>query len=190
MSKPTKQEALNAVALLLEYIGVDTNSEHFCNTPTRVVNSYDEIYGGYKSSLAEIFDAKTYSNAEFKDMILMKNISFHSVCAHHMLPISGHVSIAYIPGNKIIGISKLARLVNVFAKRLQIQEAMTVQIASSLQESIDPLGVAIKINASHYCMMMRGVEQNNNLSLDTYHFTGIFKEDKERRNDFLNNLKG
>ena len=187
MSTPTKQEAMDAIDLLLRYIGTDTHNEHFRDTAKRVISSYSQIYGGYNIDIADIFDLKSYNSADFQDVILMKNIKFHSTCAHHMLPISGTASISYIPNTKIIGISKLVRVVDMFAKRLQVQETLTAQIANAIQENLEPLGVAVKISASHYCMVMRGVNQQSAL-LDTYHFTGIFNQDRQYRNDFINSI--
>ena len=128
---------------------------------------------------------KFYDKSNFQDFILLKDIKFSSFCEHHMLPFIGTVDIAYIPDNGIIGISKLARVVHVFARRLQIQEKMTVQIAESIQDNLKPLGVAVKISALHSCMSMRGVMLDSNI-MSTMHYTGIFIEQQKYRHEFLN----
>ena len=189
-NKPSKEAAILAVNTLLKYIGADTESEHLHETAKRVVESYEEIYGGYNMDASKIVNPeKVFSQGKFQDIILLKKISFNSVCAHHMLPITGFASVAYIPDTKIVGISKIARVVEIFARRLQIQENMTAEIGETIQSLLKPLGTAVKISAAHYCMVMRGVCQDNTL-MDTYHFTGVFNEDKEHRNNFINSLHG
>ncbi|AAY61450.1 GTP cyclohydrolase I [Rickettsia felis str. Pedreira] len=185
MSKPTREEAKEAVRTLLKFIGEDPTREGLLKTPDRVVNSYTEIFSGYGKDVAEILNTKFYDTCNFQDFILLKDIKFTSFCEHHMLPFIGTVDIAYIPDNCIVGISKLARIVNAFSKRLQIQEKMTVQIAESVQENLKPLGVAVKISALHSCMSMRGVMQDNSV-MNTMHYTGIFAEQQKYRYDFLN----
>ena len=182
--KPSKEEAKEAIRTLLRFIGEDPNREGLLKTPDRVVNSYLEMFSGYEKNVAEILNTKFYA-CNFQDFILLQDIHFYSLCEHHVLPISGKVDIAYIPDNCIIGISKLARIVNVFARRLQIQEKMTVQIAESLQQYLKPLGVAVKVSAVHSCMSMRGVMQDNSV-MSTMHYTGIFTEQQKYRYEFLN----
>lgn len=186
--KPSKEEAKEAVRTLLKFIGENPSREGLLKTPERVINSYTEIFSGYEKDIAEILNTKFYDTCNFQDFILLKDIKFTSFCEHHMLPFIGTVDIAYIPDNCILGISKLARIVNVFAKRLQIQEKMTVQIAESLQDHLKPLGAAVKISALHSCMTMRGVMQdgNNNITMSTMHYTGIFAEQQKYRHEFLN----
>lgn len=193
VKKPSKEEAKEAVRTLLKFIGEDPNREGLLKTPDRVINSYMEIFSGYEKNVAEILDTKFYDTCNFQDFILLKDIKFTSFCEHHMLPFIGTVDIAYIPDNCIVGISKLARIVNAFAKRLQIQEKMTVQIAESVQENLKPLGVAVKISALHSCMTMRGVKQDSmmqdsdiNITMNTMHYTGIFAEQQKYRHEFLN----
>ena len=185
MSKPTREEAKEAVRTLLKFIGEDPNREGLLKTPERVINSYEEIFSGYEKDIAEILSTKFYDTCNFQDFISLEGIKFTSFCEHHMLPFNGTVHIAYIPDNCIIGISKLARIVNIFARRLQIQEKMTVQIAESVQENLKPLGVAVKISALHSCMSMRGVMQDNSV-MNTMHYTGIFAEQQKYRHEFLN----
>jgi GTP cyclohydrolase I len=183
-SKPSREEAKEAVRVLLRFIGDDPNREGLLQTPDRVVDSYGEMFCGYSQDIATVLDAKFYDTGSFKDFVLLRSIRFTSFCEHHLLPIIGYVDIAYIPNDCVIGISKLARLVNVFAKRLQIQEKMTVQIAENLQRHINPLGVAVKISASHRCMTIRGVLQEGSM-MDTMHYTGVFAESSYRQ-EFLN----
>lgn len=185
LKKPSKEEAKEAIRTLLKFIGEDPNREGLLKTPDRVVNSYAELFSGYDKDIGEILNTKFYDTCNFQDFILLKDIKFTSFCEHHMLPFIGTVDIAYIPDNCIVGISKLARIVNAFAKRLQIQEKMTVQIAESVQENLKPLGVAVKISALHSCMSMRGVMQENSV-MNTMHYTGIFAEQQKYRHEFLN----
>ncbi|ABE04884.1 MULTISPECIES: GTP cyclohydrolase I FolE [Rickettsia] len=185
IKKPTKEEAKEAVRTLLRFIGEDPNREGLFKTPDRVIKSYEEIFSGYGKNIEEILETKFSDTGNFQDFISLEGIKFTSFCEHHMLPFSGTVHIAYIPDNCIVGISKLARIVNAFAKRLQIQEKMTVQIAESVQENLKPLGVAVKISALHSCMSMRGVMQDNSI-MNTMHYTGIFAEQQKYRHEFLN----
>lgn len=184
MSKPSREEAKLAIRTLLSFIGDDPDREGLIATPDRMIDSYHEMFCGYNQDVRDILDTKFYDTYNFKDLILLRSIRFTSFCEHHLLPISGYVDIAYIPNDCVVGISKLARLVDVFAKRLQIQEKMTAQIAESLQSYINPLGVAVKISASHGCMTIRGVLQESSV-MDTMHYTGIFTEQVHRQ-DFIN----
>jgi GTP cyclohydrolase I len=185
MSKPSKEDALKAICTILSYIGADTTSTHLQNTAQRVVASYAEIYGGYTQDIAKILlPEKFYDKAQFNQPVLLKQIEFSSMCAHHMLPIIGQVHISYLPKNKIVGISKLARIVDVFAARLQVQENMTAEIAITLQQHLDPLGVAVKICATHHCMMLRGVKKQQAL-METCYFTGTFAQDQQLQRQFL-----
>ena len=189
MSQVSKEQAINAIKTLLSYIGLNQEDEHLNGTAKRVINSFDELYGGYKKTAHDVIGEKFYTPpAGSQDTILLKNIDFSSTCAHHMLPIIGNASIAYIPNEKIVGISKIVKIIQVFARRLQIQENMTAEIAHALQENLQPQGVAIKISATHHCMVSRGVQQRQTL-MDTYFFTGIFKEDRQLKNEFINSLR-
>lgn len=181
----SKDDALRAVSTLLEYIGVDTENEHFKDTPRRVVNSFEEIYGGYKLLASEVLKSKVYKKNIYNQPILLKDIEFTSTCAHHMLPIVGTISVSYIPGESIVGISKIARVIDIFAKRLQIQENMTIEIAEHITSGLKTKGVAVKISAEHYCMISRGVKRKGSI-LDTYHFTGLFADDPSIQANFIN----
>ena len=183
MSKPTQKQAEDAVRTLLNYFGEDVTREGLFDTPSRVIKAYDEVLAGYHFSVEDILNKRFYDIAEYDDVVMLKDIKFTSLCEHHMLPFSGSVDIAYIPDGVIIGISKLARLIDVFAKRLQIQERMTASIANSLQEHLKPKGVAIRVSANHSCMSMRGVSKRGSI-MDTTHFTGVYNNDSVKRREF------
>jgi GTP cyclohydrolase I len=185
MTKPSKQDAENAVRTILRYIGENPEREGLKRTPERVVKSYDELFAGYKEDMSRVLSSKLFDAERFEDFVFLKNIKFQSICEHHLLPIIGTVDIAYIPKDKIIGISKLARVVSIFARRLQVQEKMTVQIAEALQEYLSPLGVATKVAGSHYCMNMRGVMQDSSI-METMHYTGVFVDNDKYKQEFLN----
>ena len=186
MQTPDRKAAEAAVKVLLQYLGENPKREGLKDTPSRVIKSYDELFLGYKEEPAEILNKKFHDISNYNDIVLMRDINFTSFCEHHMLPFKGKVDIAYIPNGSVIGISKLARLVNVYARRLQIQEKMTVEVAESLQKYLVPKGVAIRISAEHSCMVKRGVKKEAPV-LETLHFTGDFKEESKRL-EFCNML--
>ncbi|PCJ29336.1 MAG: GTP cyclohydrolase I FolE [Rickettsiales bacterium] len=189
MTKPTKDQAEQAVKLLLEYIGEDVNREGLKETPARVVRSYAELFAGYALPIEDVL-SKTFTDvSEYNDVVLLKKIKFTSLCEHHMLPFYGTVDIAYIPGGEVLGISKLARLVDMFSKRLQIQERMTFEIANSLHSHLNPGGVAVRVSAVHSCMSARGVAKNGAV-MDTTYFTGEYHEHAEKRKEFLDSIRG
>jgi GTP cyclohydrolase IA len=183
--KPTKEDAKKAVRTLLEYIGEDPNREGLLKTPDRVIASYEESFAGYEQNIEDILKTRFSQGCDFRDLVLLQDIEFTSYCEHHLLPIPGSVDIAYIPNKSIVGISKLARLVDAFAKRLQVQEKMTMQIAESLQENLSPLGVAVRVNASHSCMTIRGVMKKDSI-MQTVHYTGAFATESKYRLEFFN----
>lgn len=184
MNKPTKEQAMEAVKTLLQYIGENPEREGLASTPKRVIKSYEELFAGYTKNPEEILSTRFLETANFQDLVLLRSISFNSMCEHHMLPITGKVDIAYVPDNSVVGISKLARIVDVFARRLQIQEKMTAEIAETIQSQLKPLGVAVKISALHHCMSMRGVNKENSI-METMHYTGVFTKNENYRMDFL-----
>ena len=155
-------------------------------TSARVAKAYDEFFDGYSKEKSEIIGSQF--DSEMDDLIILKNISFESHCEHHMVPIIGRASIGYIPNKKIVGISKLARIVDYFAHRLQLQERLTMEIAEMLQEWINPLGVAVYIEAEHFCISHRGVKKKD-ASMITRYFTGQLKSDFAKRNEFLMSIK-
>ena len=188
VSKPTKKEAEEAVRTLLSYIGEDTDREGMQDTPARVIKSYEELFSGYKVKINEILNKEFYDISNFNDMVLLKGTSFSSLCEHHMLPFTGFVDIAYLPNSFVVGISKLARLIDAYARRLQIQEKMTAEIAESLDQYLKPRGVAVRISASHSCMKARGALKDGSI-LESTCFTGLFKDKPEYRQEFWQMVK-
>ena len=177
-----KFEAL--IRKILVEIGEDPNREGLLNTPKRVAEAYKFLTAGYQKNIEEVLNNAIF-NEKYDEMVLVKNIDFYSMCEHHMLPFYGKVHVAYIPNGKIVGLSKIPRIVEVFARRLQVQERMTQQIADTLEKYLQPVGVAVVSEAYHMCMMMRGVEkQNSSATASAMH--GVFKDDAKTRNEFIN----
>ena len=166
---------------ILFKIGDDPRREGLLETPTRVVKSWKELYSGYDQDPSDVF--KTFENEGFDNMVICKDIEFYSMCEHHMLPFIGKAHVAYIPNNKIIGLSKLARLTNVFSRRLQNQERLTDQIAKTLVEKLDAKGAGVVMEGKHFCMMSRGVQKQNS-SMITSSLYGVFREQSVRQ-EFL-----
>ena len=181
---PSREEAMNAVKTLIAWAGDNPNREGLIETPKRVVDAYKEFFEGYTQNPDEIL-SKTFEQVEgYDEMVLIKNIRLESHCEHHIVPILGIAHVAYMPNKRVVGISKLARLVDVFAKRLQIQEALTSQISETIQRVLDPLGVAVIIDASHQCMTTRGVHKPESSTV-TKRMLGIFKDNAEIRSEFM-----
>ena len=174
----------NLVKDLLNEIGEDPKREGLLETPRRVAEAYQFLSSGYKMDIDEVMN-KAVFNEKYDEMVLVKNIDFYSLCEHHMLPFYGKVHVAYIPDGKIIGLSKIPRLVEVFSRRLQVQERMTQEIADTLENYLQPKGVAVVAEAFHMCMMMRGVQKQNS-SATTSAVHGVFKEDARTRSEFIN----
>jgi len=174
-------EVKNIISSLLQYIGENTEREGLRETPERVLKSLKELFGGYKVNTADIF--KTFTEGNCQEMVVLKNIEFVSFCEHHLLPFYGEISIGYIPNGKIIGISKLARLVEIFSKRLQIQENLTKQIADEINNKLEPLGVMVVCKAKHLCMIARGIKKQNAVMI-TSAIRGRFN-DNNVREEFL-----
>ncbi len=186
--KPSREEAEEAVRTLIKWAGDNPKREGLLETPKRVVKAFEEFFIGYKESATEYL-SKTFEDVNgYEDIVMLKDITFNSHCEHHMVPIIGKVHLAYLPIKKVVGISKLARTVDIFAKRLQTQETMTQQIASSIYETLKPKGVAVYIEAFHQCMTTRGVSKPN-VSTITNSFLGDFKSDKLLQNRFLEYIK-
>ena len=183
----SKEDAEKAVETLIRWAGDDPSREGLRETPKRVVKAFNEFFSGYNES-PDDYLSKTFEDVQgYEDIVMLKDISFHSHCEHHMVPIIGKVHLAYIPTKKVVGISKLARVVDIFAKRLQTQETMTQQIANCIEKSLKPKGVAVYIEALHQCMTTRGVLKPN-VSTITSCFLGEFKSDKsigQRFTDFI-----
>ena len=182
--RPSRDEAEQAVRTLIRWAGDDPAREGLLETPSRVVRAYEEFFAGYGQDPVDIL-AKTFSEVDgYDEMIVMNDIRFESHCEHHMVPIIGKAHIGYLPAHRVVGISKLARLVEVYARRLQIQEKMTVQIADTLQKVLQPKGVAVVIEAAHQCMTTRGVHKPG-VALVTSRMVGAFRDDAATRREFL-----
>ena len=183
-SQITDSEAELAVRTLIEWIGENPDREGLKGTPKRVVKAFKEYFQGYSQN-SNAFLSKTFGDVSgYDDMIVEKNISIQSHCEHHMAPIMGVAHLAYIPKKRIVGLRKLARVVEVFSKRLQTQERLTMQIADSLSEALDAKGVAVTIDASHQCMTMRGIKKEKATTVTNY-YKGLFKEDLSYQNRYL-----
>ncbi|MEM9838458.1 MAG: GTP cyclohydrolase I FolE [Pseudomonadota bacterium] len=182
--KPSREEAESAVRTLLRWIGDDPNREGLVDTPKRVVKAYEEWFSGYQADPDDIL-ARVFEEVEgYDDIVLLKDIRLESTCEHHLAPILGKAHIAYLPKNRVVGISKLARLLDVYGKRLQVQEKLTAQVAETLDRVLEPRGVAVMIEAEHQCMSTRGVHKND-VGTITTRFTGAFKDDPKLEERFL-----
>ena len=182
--RPSRAEAESAIRTLLRWAGDDPDREGLLDTPARVARAYEEFFAGYSKDPVEILST-IFSEVEgYDEMVVLTDIRFESHCEHHMAPIIGKAHVAYLPDRRVVGISKLARLVDIFAKRLQIQEKMTVQIADTLQQVLLPKGVAVMIEASHGCMTTRGVHKPG-ASLVTSRMLGAFRDDLSTRSEFM-----
>ena len=183
-NRPDREAAENAVRTLIRWAGDDPAREGLLDTPARVVRAYEEFFAGYLDDPVQIL-SRTFSEVEgYDEMIVMNDIRFESHCEHHMVPIIGKAHIAYLPDRRVVGISKLARLVDIYARRLQIQEKMTVQIADTLNDVLQPKGVAVVIEAAHQCMTTRGVHKPG-ATLVTSRMLGAFRSDSATRREFL-----
>jgi GTP cyclohydrolase I len=183
-----RSDAEAAVTTLLRYIGEDPDREGLRRTPLRVAKAYEFLCSGYSQDPKQAINGALFSEEDYQEMILCKDLDFYSLCEHHMLPFMGQAHVAYLPNRKIVGLSKLARMVEIYARRLQVQERMTTQIAQTLMEEIDPLGVAVVLEAEHMCMRMRGVEKQNSY-VTTSAMLGVFRTNIETRHEFMNLLR-
>ena len=182
--KISDKEAEEAFKTILSWMGEDPNREGLLETPKRVVKAFKEYFKGYKEDPIQVLD-KTFGDVDgYDDMVIQKNISVQSHCEHHMAPIIGKAHVAYIPRDRVVGLSKLARVVEVFSKRLQTQERLTMQIANTLMESLDAKGVAVTIDSTHQCMTMRGIKKEQATTVTNY-YLGQFKEDLSYQNRYL-----
>jgi GTP cyclohydrolase I len=186
--RPSQEEAEAAVRVLIAYAGDDPNREGLLDTPKRVVGAYDELYRGYRESPAEVLDRTFSEIGSYEDFVLVRDIGFNSACEHHMMPFTGVAHVAYMPVDKVVGLSKLARLVDVYACRLQTQEHMNSQIATAIEEILKPRGVAVMIEAEHTCMSLRGVEKPGALTVTTQ-FRGAFREDPNEQLRFISMVR-
>lgn len=188
LCRPSQSEAEAAVRTLLLWAGDDPTREGLLDTPKRVAKAYKELYGGYSQDPSDELGRTFEEVAGYDDMVVVQDIPFHSHCEHHMVPIIGKAHVAYLPDGKVLGLSKIARVVDIFAHRLQTQESMTAQVAHAIQEALEPRGVAVVIQAEHMCMAMRGIrKQGSTTSTSTY--TGAFKDSPEEQMRFLSMIK-
>ena len=182
--KPTKAEAEDAVRTLIEWSGENPDRDGLLGTPDRVVRAYEEFFAGYNEDPQSLL-AKTFENISgYDELIVLRDIRLESHCEHHIVPIIGKAHIGYLPNERVVGISKLIRLVDIFAKRMQIQEALTSQIADTIQETLKPKGVGVVIEAAHQCMTTRGVYKSD-VSMVTMRTHGSFRNDTQTRRDFM-----
>jgi GTP cyclohydrolase IA len=183
-NKPTRAQAEDAVRTLIAWAGDAPEREGLLDTPERVVKAYEEFFAGYAEDPKKVL-SKTFEEVEdYDEMVLLKNMRFESHCEHHMVPIIGVAHIAYIPERRVVGISKLARLLDIYAKRLQTQETMTAQIADAINDTLQPKGVAVVIDAAHQCMTTRGVHKSGTTTI-TSRLHGLFKSDARTRQEFM-----
>jgi GTP cyclohydrolase IA len=179
----SSQNVEHSIRTILIYLGQDPDREGLRDTPRRVVKSWIKLYGGYTQNAEDILKTSFKEYGDYDEMIVLKDIDYFSTCEHHMLPFSGKAHIAYIPNKKVVGISKLARLVEMYARRLQIQERMTADIACDIERILEPRGVAVLMEGQHYCIKSRGIEKINSVMV-TSKLTGVFKE-PAARSEFL-----
>ena len=187
--RPTREQAEEAVRTLIAYAGDDPAREGVLETPKRVIGAFDEIYRGYGECPAEVLDRTFGETDKYDEFVLVRDITFNSNCEHHMMPFFGKAHIAYMPVDRVVGLSKLGRLVDVYARRLQTQERMTSQIATAIDEILKPRGVAVMLEAEHMCMSVRGVEKPG-ASTVTTQFTGLFHDSGEQQVRFITLLRG
>ena len=185
ISKPSREEAMDAVKTMIAWAGDDPSREGLLETPKRVIKAYEEFFAGYEMDPDEILNKTFEEVAGYDEMIIIKDIRLESHCEHHMVPILGKAHLAYIPNNRVVGISKLARVVDVYGKRLQTQETMTAQIAESINRVLKPKGVAVVVDAGHQCMTTRGIHKTNATTI-TSQMLGVFRSDYRTRSEFMN----
>lgn len=181
-----KDDIKDVIVRTLQYIGENPKREGLLETPSRVVKSWDELYSGYKQNPKDIL--KVFTDGACDEMVMLRNVEFYSMCEHHILPFFGKISIGYIPQGKVFGISKLARLVNIFSRRLQIQERMTTQIADAIVEELEPKGVMVVCRAVHLCMISRGIKKQSS-EMITSAIRGVYQNDTGARQEFLSLIK-
>jgi GTP cyclohydrolase I len=187
--RPSREEAESAVKTLLAYLGDNPDREGLRETPKRVISAFEELYAGYNESPAEVLDRTFSEIGTYDDLVLVRDIPFHSHCEHHMMPFYGKAHVAYLPVERVVGLSKLARLLDVFARRLQTQEHLTSQVVTAIDEILKPRGVAVMVEAEHTCMSLRGVEKPGAQTITTQ-FTGLFRDDPAEQVRFITLVRG
>ncbi|KQV42532.1 MULTISPECIES: GTP cyclohydrolase I FolE [unclassified Rhizobium] len=188
-NRPTQKEAEEAVRVLLRWAGDDPAREGLLDTPARVAKAYKELFSGYEQAAEDVLGRTFDEVGGYDDIVLVKDIPFFSHCEHHMVPIIGKAHVAYLPNGRVLGLSKIARVVEIYGRRLQTQETMTAQIAKAIDDTLQPRGVAVMIEAEHMCMAMRGVQKQGSTTLTTT-FTGAFKSEPAEQARFMTMLRG
>ena len=183
-ARPSRAEAEAAVKVLLAYSGDDPNREGLLDTPKRVVSAYDELFGGYHASPVDVLDRTFSEIGSYDDLVLVRDIPFYSHCEHHIMPFVGRAHVAYLPVERVVGLSKIARLIDVYARRLQTQEHLNSQIITAIDEVLKPRGVAVMLEAEHTCMSLRGAEKPG-VKTVTSQFTGLFRDDPAEQARFI-----
>ena len=189
VERPTQAEVEAAVRTLIRWTGDNPDREGLVDTPRRVAKAYREMFNGYDLSHEEELGRTFEEVAGYDDLVIVRDIQFHSHCEHHMVPIIGRAHVGYLPDGKVVGLSKIARVVDIFAHRLQTQEALTAQIAGAIQEALNPRGVAVMVEAEHMCMAMRGIRKQGSTTL-TSTFTGAFRDSPEEQVRFVTMVRG
>ena len=189
-ASPRSQQGIeDNVRTILQHMGEDPDREGLLKTPNRVARAFEYMTRGYEQDPKEVINGAIFTEEDYSEMIVVKDIDFYSMCEHHILPFFGRANVAYIPNKHIVGISKIARLVDVFARRLQVQERLTTQVANTIMEELNPLGVGVIITAEHLCMRMRGVEKQNSI-VTTSATLGAFRTHQETREEFITLVNG
>jgi GTP cyclohydrolase I len=182
--RPTREQAEAAARTLIAWIGDDVNREGLLDTPERLVRAYEDFFNGYKQRPEDFLDRTFGEIGHFDDLVLVRDISFYSFCEHHMFPVVGRAHLAYIPNGRVVGLSKIARVIDMYARRLQTQEHLTSQVLSAIDENLKPRGVALMVEAEHMCMAMRGVQKCGTSTVTTQ-FSGIFRDDPAEQVRFM-----
>ena len=188
-SEPSREQAEKAVRTLIQWAGDNPDREGLVDTPARFVRAWEEYFSGYNEDPVDVLERTFQETGGYDEMVVLRDIEFFSHCEHHVVPIIGKVHVAYLPSNRVIGISKLARVVEIFARRLQIQEKLTAQIAQTIDEVLEPKGVGVVVQAQHQCMTTRGVKKSG-VSMITSHMLGAFRDDSKTRREFLSFIEG
>jgi GTP cyclohydrolase IA len=188
-ARPSREDAEAAVRTLIAFAGDDPAREGLVDTPKRVVSAYEELYAGYNERPADVLDRTFTETGGYDDLVLVRDIPFHSHCEHHMMPFFGKAHVAYMPVERVVGLSKLPRLIDVFARRLQTQEHLTSQIVTAIEDILKPRGVAVMLEAEHMCMSLRGVQKPGSQTITTQ-FTGLFRDDPAEQVRFFTLVRG
>jgi len=188
-SRPSREQAEKAVRTLIQWAGDNPDREGLVDTPARFVRAWDEYFSGYNEDPVDVLERTFQETGGYDEMVVLRDIQFFSHCEHHVVPIIGKVHVAYLPSSRVIGISKLARVVEIFARRLQIQEKLTAEIAKTIDEVLEPKGVGVVVQAQHQCMTTRGVKKSG-VSMITSHMLGAFRDDSKTRREFLSFIEG